>query len=221
MDGLHTIQPTGGDPLAGRSQNLIPMLRRNTVPLGIAVGLVSLYYLSSVPNWPDWRSGTSEKLVCDPLELDEMREYYGHHWNPHKGCVSENHCSCQDPLRGAVPPERYSNTRWRAAYTINLNTVYNQTEDIDLVMFGDALVERWTGRVRGAESIKYQPNLHVFQSLFDKKHNASLQGMALGIGGDMLPHQLYRMQHGELSQNWTAKVYWLAVRTSLALSCSH
>jgi len=136
-------------------------------------------------------------------------------------------CQCAGPLEPA-PHNQLSG--WKAAFARNLDLVNQSKHDddtyFDVVMLGDSITEHWLGTDLGYKRTDWQGNNRVYQELFggrrgDDDDVASIQGLALGIGGDRTVNLQYRILHGELQVN--GKIYWILIGTNdrLGEHCSH
>ena len=91
----------------------------------------------------------------------------------------------------------------------------SQKKPVDIALIGDSMVEH----LQGTELGQLVPedlarDLDVFDQLFTKQGGGKIDGLALGIGGDRCSNLLYRLQHGELTADFTPKVWWIMVGTS-------
>lgn len=78
--------------------------------------------------------------------------------------------------------------------------------NLDLVMIGDSLIENWNGTSKPAQR-------QLFEGLFTFKGGGSLEGMALGSGGDTSPNVLWHLQNG-LADKLHPKVWLVLVGTN-------
>jgi lysophospholipase L1-like esterase len=102
--------------------------------------------------------------------------------------------------------------------------------DLDVVLLGDSITEHWLGTDFGVKVKTWKEHFQVYQELFQNKkindnNKVATSGLALGIGGDMCPHLLYRLLNGEmahLQSNVTAlasrllqpAVWWVLIGTN-------
>ena len=64
-------------------------------------------------------------------------------------------------------------------------TLANKTE-LDVLMVGDSITERWNGRGMGQFDEGFENNSIAFQKLFQKKNGSKVEGLALGVAGDQV-----------------------------------
>jgi len=119
-------------------------------------------------------------------------------------------CECINPLK----PMDKSNEWWNEAKDFNLGLVQNATSDLDVVLLGDSIIEQWNGRNKGAQKDNLDEIKGVFNNLFRKDHGGMIDGLALGIAGDLTSNLLYRIQNGEMPQSLNPKVWWLLIGTN-------
>ena len=95
----------------------------------------------------------------------------------------------------------------------HIQGVMDTHSEIDIVMVGDSIVEHWEGKDMGI----LEPTLHrdheVFEELFTRHGGGKIDGMAHGIGGDRCASLLYRLENGEMPQNFNPKVWWILIGT--------
>ena len=127
-----------------------------------------------------------------------------------------NDCSCSDPTQ-ATP----SDTLWQshhdrlvvAAETASQHFIQN---DLDVLLIGDSITERWTGTRHMGERGPYPEYRAVFEQTFDKATHpeAPLQGVALGSSGDTTNHLLWHLQNGMLPDDLNPSVLFLLIGTN-------
>jgi len=92
----------------------------------------------------------------------------------------------------------------------------------DIVFLGDSIVEGWKGLHYGKFDQTRKDNIPVFDSLFSKNYgyrSANYQALALGIAGDKTYNLLWRIQNGEIPQQYHGLtfdplVWWIAIGTN-------
>ena len=95
-----------------------------------------------------------------------------------------------------------------------MNAALSEERDIDVVLVGDSLVEHMRGKELGQAKSTLKRDQDVFETLFSKQGGGTIEGMALGIGGDRCSHLLYRLQHnGDLTIAFRPKVWWVVIGT--------
>jgi len=127
-------------------------------------------------------------------------------------CLLEEgrNCECINPLK----PMDKSNGWWNQAKDFNLGLVQNATSDLDVVLLGDSIIEQWNGRSMGVQMDNLDEIKGVFNNLFRKDHGGMIDGLALGITGDVTSNLLYRIQNGEMPQSLNPKVWWILIGTN-------
>ena len=74
-----------------------------------------------------------------------------------------------------------------------------------LVLFGDSLVESWSGRTYCASVPKFRGAAEMLhEAVGPRWHRPDAPPLALGISSDQTQHLLWRLQHGELPARLTA-----------------
>jgi lysophospholipase L1-like esterase len=124
-------------------------------------------------------------------------------------------CHCLNPV---VPVPRKGKdkvkSKWFRAYKRNLQLIADTVSttapgtgatNLDVVLIGDSITEQWLGTLMGTKDPKRKEHFQVYQELFQNKNsddnnNKTTSGLALGIGGDMSPHLLYRLLNGEMAE---------------------
>eukprot|EP00549_Striatella_unipunctata_P001410 CAMPEP_0118677158 /NCGR_PEP_ID=MMETSP0800-20121206/2464_1 /TAXON_ID=210618 ORGANISM="Striatella unipunctata, Strain CCMP2910" /NCGR_SAMPLE_ID=MMETSP0800 /ASSEMBLY_ACC=CAM_ASM_000638 /LENGTH=307 /DNA_ID=CAMNT_0006572785 /DNA_START=78 /DNA_END=1001 /DNA_ORIENTATION=- len=183
--------------------------------------------------------------TCSILSLTEMRVGIS------RGTISRcidggNTCSCLDPLspeRGSMDPNL--DELWTGAFELNKRDARSatRTRPLDVLLWGDSIIERMRGRDLGQVFDDVRDYLEVYENSFRPLHLRSsrtsneVQGLALGIGGDRISHLLYRVLNGEMvggvrsirtkkkalppGRTDNPKVFWLLVGTNdLSDDCS-
>lgn len=83
-----------------------------------------------------------------------------------------------------------------------------------MVLVGGSLVEHMAGKELGQQKTYLKRDQDVFETLFTKQGGGSIEGLALGIGGDRCSHLLYRLRNGELIHpTFRPKVWWIVIGT--------
>ena len=84
----------------------------------------------------------------------------------------------------------------------------------DIVFLGDSIIEGWRGMSLGQLVPEKQPNIKVFDSLFDERKGAEFNGLALGLAGDKTYNLLWRIQNGELPPDLQPSIWWISIGTN-------
>ena len=114
------------------------------------------------------------------------------HWCLHGG---NNDCSCDDPTDamsredadGWLEAHKFNKQIAKQAAAASAAAGYNRQESfLDVVFYGDGTTQAWTGQLLPGEPIieGAQQVAKVFNSTFHKDEGGTVDGIALGIGGD-------------------------------------
>jgi len=118
-------------------------------------------------------------------------------------------CSCQNPVLPRKRPGKWTNVvdgnAERASMTKNR---------LDVVFFGDSIIEGWGGAAGGSTSDRKKGNVEVFKSLFTPEGGGKHKGLLLGVAADNTNNLLWRMQNGELPPSLNPRVFWLLIGTN-------
>ena len=188
------------------------------------ISIAELMSLAGYPNSTKASNSTTSPGVYDPddefcVDDETMRKY------------RISGCRCPPP--GAPTPKMSKGSiekpwvdtfeRNKALVKDAVFTAARTKEQIDVVFYGDSITEHWVGTDLNRASFGNVVNdSKVFQEYFGGDHTgATLKGIALGIGGDMCEHVLYRIQNGELPSSLHSKVYWILIGTNdLVYGCN-
>ena len=104
---------------------------------------------------------------------------------------------------------------WRLAFKTNRKVVKSLTEsklELDVVFLGESLIEEMDGRWMGQGRAPTLKRLsEQFHKIFSKSQGGKLNAAALGIAGDTAPNVLWRLMHGEITEELNPKVWWLSL----------
>jgi lysophospholipase L1-like esterase len=145
-------------------------------------------------------------------------------------CVEayKNQRGCRCRTNGdAYYPDNYPDelkARWNRTTKRNIQLVSPSTQgggsdvlsEYDVVLYGDSITEHWAGTDLGYTFFPWTGVHEAFDRTFNKRggSGASLDGVALGIGGDRVGQVLYRLRNGELPDTLNAKVFWVLIGTN-------
>lgn len=144
---------------------------------------------------------------------------------------STYNCECLNPMKAVKGAETYPN--WMKAHNANIQainefTAQDKSRKADVTFLGDSITEQWNGRRFGRYwydmDSDEEPGKTIYsgiqtewKKLFNK---TALDGLALGIAGDVIANLLWRIQNGELA-NYDSKVFWVLIGTNdLGKGCS-
>mmetsp|Transcript_11641 Transcript_11641/g.19727 ORF Transcript_11641/g.19727 Transcript_11641/m.19727 type:complete len:422 (-) Transcript_11641:241-1506(-) len=124
-------------------------------------------------------------------------------------------CKCDD-VTEAIP--HFENPGWTKAFGLNKELAEKPvpSDYYDVVFVGDGSVEEWNDRVRGFHLQRIANTKFFWNKMWgdDKDFNdpdAQLDGLALGIADDAIPHLLWRLENGEMNENLNPKVWWIVI----------
>jgi lysophospholipase L1-like esterase len=124
-------------------------------------------------------------------------------------------CRCTNPL---VPTARLK-ANWDKHHQELVNAAKKHS-NVDLVMIGDSIIERWNG-TRQLGQMLAQEYLPVFDEFFTKEGGGDIDAVALGSSGDVSNNLLWHLQHGLLQKSLAPKVWLILVGTNdLGNGCS-
>jgi lysophospholipase L1-like esterase len=131
--------------------------------------------------------------------------------------INNGDCRCPNPVVGSMPEESNAwNKRWQESNLVNRQRVQQAVEQgrkLDVILLGDSITEHWHGTDLGSRNPMFEGNVQVYRELFDSD-NSTLQGLALGNGGDRTTQLLYRVEtEGEIDP-LEASVIWILIGTN-------
>ena len=121
-------------------------------------------------------------------------------------------CKCKEPTKAVS-----GGSMWEAHHKRLVSYAMQQQKELDVVLLGDSITERWNGTRHMGQRGPYPQNLLVFQRYFDREafpDQATVQGIALGSSGDTTNHMLRHLQNGLLPNNLRPKVWFLLTGTN-------
>ncbi|CAL8464562.1 g4097 [Coccomyxa elongata] len=94
------------------------------------------------------------------------------------------------------PQPRQDVPGWAALHLSYIDKIAQASanQGLDVLMYGDTLVEAWRGTFLGEPSVRAQGCADVFHNQFWVKYRAA----ALGIAGDTTANLMWRLQNGEV-----------------------
>lgn len=129
------------------------------------------------------------------------------------------HCECTSPWQARPRPD----AKWQSFHEHLVREARRvpSSPTLDVLMLGDALVERRMGTKNLAKAAVPEFK-EVHDKYFDKLAGAPLHGIPLGAGGDTSYELLWQVQHGVLSGNLQPRAILLLIGTNDAgrVGCS-
>ncbi|EIE19165.1 SGNH hydrolase [Coccomyxa subellipsoidea C-169] len=94
------------------------------------------------------------------------------------------------------PQSRQDVPGWAALHMSYIDKIAQASagQGLDVLMYGDTLVEAWRGTFLGEPSLRAQGCADIFHNQFGLKYRAA----ALGIAGDTTANMMWRLQNGEV-----------------------
>lgn len=115
-------------------------------------------------------------------------------------------CACPDPnvaLESTSP-------RWKSNHERMVSEAKNAPQFLDIVFFGDGMVEQLSGSRNLGESM-LQGMETYFEKTFQKKRGGKFNALALGSSGDTGPNLLWHWENGIKQANLKPKLWFLVV----------
>lgn len=92
-------------------------------------------------------------------------------------------CKCHNPFEAT-----YDDTEgWHEVFDSNLqalNETLEKEANLDLVLYGDSIIERMNGRVFGKPLEELQDQLATTKQFFTKEGGGKINALPLGIAGE-------------------------------------
>ena len=142
------------------------------------------------------------------------------HWFTYN--ATQYPCLCPDPT---VPRERSGSThkRWKAWHNQMVQRTHQisnpnhnnstTTSSIDVVLLGDSILEHFRG-TKALGKLALPELRQVFEAHFVKSHGATLEGEALGTGGDSTTELLWHWTHQLLPTTLQPRALVLLIGTN-------
>lgn len=97
----------------------------------------------------------------------------------------QSECNCHNPFNISQAGEKPG---WQTVFDMNLKEL-NETaparlDSLDLVMYGDSIVERLNGRLFGEFQDTLQSQAKMTKGILSKNGRGTVDGMTFGIAGD-------------------------------------
>lgn len=184
---------------------------RRAVAVLCAAALVWLLYAVSEETTPIPipESLAMNDRCLDPGDPDEWRDI-----------PIKKYCQCPDPTK---PIPRDKDSAWHARHKLLIQDAEymavlerERGHELDLVMLGDSITERWNRTKRGPPFNDGEDYRAVFDRFFDKTSDpdAPFQGLALGTSGDITMELLWHLQNGMMPDTLRPKVWLLLIGTN-------
>jgi len=116
-------------------------------------------------------------------------------------------CACPDPYK---PVENTETKGWKSNHDHMVHQAKNAPRDLDIVFFGDGLVEQLSGtRNLGTELMDGMEE--YFERTFGNRHGGKFNAIALGSSGDTGPNLLWHWENGIQQANLRPKMWYIIV----------
>eukprot|EP00977_Amphora_coffeiformis_P022181 scaffold10570_cov176-Amphora_coffeaeformis.AAC.31 len=123
-------------------------------------------------------------------------------------------CRCADPTQAQSNPyPDWRNSHARNVALVEEEITQSNIRPLDVVLFGDSIIEFWQGVFRGKPLKQLQQNVHVYNDLF-RSNSSTVRGLGLGTSGDQSVNLLYRLENGELPQELDSPIFWILIGTN-------
>jgi len=121
----------------------------------------------------------------------------------------DKRCSCPDPNLPLARTDNEANM-WKSNHERMVSQAQNAPSDLDIVFFGDGLVEQLSGsRNLGKEMVDGMEE--YFETTFNRKNGGKFNALALGSSGDTGPNLLWHWENGIKQANLRPKLWFIAV----------
>jgi len=132
-------------------------------------------------------------------------------------------CTCPNPL---LPQGKITNESWMTQHYNNIALVQwysavlssqqqqeqqQEEKQLDVIFIGNSITEQRQGTNMNKVVDKYTSIKEDFDITFSKSKGGLFNGIALGLSGDTTTNLLYRLIHGELSNELQPKVWWISI----------
>lgn len=84
----------------------------------------------------------------------------------------------------------------------------------DIIFYGDSITEAWRGTSAGQQDERYAANAKAFEATFNEKKGKKIKATAFGLAGDQTQHLLWRLHHGELTEEHPPSVAVVLIGTN-------
>jgi lysophospholipase L1-like esterase len=193
----------------------------NGNPAGIGAPAPDDPIVTPIPrtDWPDTVCTDNGWDIAGDADLEEFLDRFraGNYAPECYRDVGDDGCRCPNPVAGSMPPDSgWWNETWQESNEVNRQRVRQAVDEgrrLDVILLGDSITEHWHGTDLGSTAPNFEGNLEVYREFFDSE-NSTLQGLALGNGGDRTPQLLYRVQTGGEIDPLEAPVIWILIGTN-------
>mmetsp|Transcript_453 Transcript_453/g.977 ORF Transcript_453/g.977 Transcript_453/m.977 type:complete len:329 (-) Transcript_453:591-1577(-) len=114
------------------------------------------------------------------------------------------------------PEPRRDVPGWRHLHQEYVREAREFSKDLQLVLYGDSLVESWRGTSRADPVSRAEGIPEVWNEKFGQFGKTAI---ALGISGDYTKHLTWRLQHGEVADGMSPAVVVLLIGTNDLSEC--
>jgi hypothetical protein len=97
-------------------------------------------------------------------------------------------CTCHNPFEAT----HHDTEEWHQVFDSNLQALNETVEKeatLDLVLYGDSIIERMNGRVFGKPIAELEDSLATTTQLFTKEGGGKINALPLGIAGEEVRYE--------------------------------
>ncbi|CAB9519363.1 Lipolytic protein G-D-S-L family [Seminavis robusta] len=127
--------------------------------------------------------------------------------------IASSDCKCHNPFKVAQSDQK----GWHKIFESNLQALNETTlkeASLDLVLYGDSIIERMNGRVFGKPKDDLQDQFSVTKEYFTKEGGGKINALPLGIAGEQIHALMYRLKNGEMPDTLKPGAWWLMIGTN-------
>jgi len=158
---------------------------------------------AKILNWDNFDDVLNPKLPKDQRCFEETIEIISHVTGKSRTLP----CACSDPN---VALENTKDKLWKSNHERMVSEAKNPPQDLDIVFFGDGMVEQLSGSRDLGESMLdgMEP---YFEKTFRKRRGGKFNALALGSSGDTGPNLLWHWENGIQQANLRPKLWFIVV----------
>jgi len=154
-------------------------------------------------NWEEFDSLLEPQAPQDKRCFEETVEIISHVTGKSRTLP----CSCPEPN---VALQNKEDALWQSNHKRMVSEAQNAPKDLDIVFFGDGMVEQLSG-YRGMGASILNGMEEYFAKTFNKSRGGKYNAIALGSSGDTGPNLLWHWENGIQQANLRPKLWFLVV----------